>query len=109
MELTISAEGDEQALEQFYHWLRQDIDVVRTAKISTSATSGTGHMGAVEVVCMSIGTLTGLANLGVAWASFLRSRKAAPPVQFVFNTPLTDEEIAMVKRLNLPVAQGDDD
>ncbi|MFF1613527.1 hypothetical protein ACFVYA_37660 [Amycolatopsis sp. NPDC058278] len=109
MELTISAEGDEQVLEQFYHWLRQDVDVVRTVKISTTATSDTGHMGAVEVVCMSIGTLTGLANLGVAWASFLRSRKAAPPIQFIFNMPLTEDENAMVKCLNLPVAPGDDD
>jgi len=104
VELTISADGDEQALEHFYHWLREDVDVVRSATISTATTSGTGHMGAVEVICMSIGSLTGLANLGVAWAGFLRSRKAAPPVTFAVVGQLSDEQLAMLKSLNLPMS-----
>jgi hypothetical protein len=106
VELTISADGDEQALEQFYHWLRQDVDVVRSATISTAGTAGTGHMGAVEVICMSIGSLTGLANLGVAWASFLRSRKTAPPVTFTVVGPLSDEQLAMLKSMDLPTGQS---
>jgi hypothetical protein len=109
VELTISSDGDEQALEQFYHWLRQDVDVVRSAKVSTTATPGAGHMGAVEVICLSIGSLTGLANLGVAWASFLRSRKAAPPVRFTVVGPLSDEQLALLKSLDLPMGPGDDD
>ncbi|MFJ7213202.1 hypothetical protein [Amycolatopsis sp. NPDC098790] len=106
-----SAEGGEdgQALEQFYHWLRQDVDVVRSATISATGSPGSGHMGAVEVICLSIGSLTGLANLGVAWASFLRSRKSAPPVRFTVVGPLSDEQIAMLKSANLPVSQGEDE
>ena len=109
MELTISADGDEQALEQFYHWLRQDVDVVRSATIGTAGSPGAGHMGAVEVICMSIGSLTGLANLGVAWASFLRSRNATPPVKFTVVGPLSDEQLAMLKSANLPVSTDDDE
>ncbi|WP_410671595.1 effector-associated constant component EACC1 [Amycolatopsis sp. cmx-4-68] len=109
MELTISTDGDEQALEQLYHWLRQDVDVVRSAKVGTTSAPGAGHMGAVEVICMSIGSLTGLANLGVAWASFLRSRNAAPPVRFTVVGPLSDEQLALLTSMNLPMGPGDDD
>ncbi|MER6798052.1 effector-associated constant component EACC1 [Amycolatopsis mediterranei] len=77
--------------------------------MSTEGTSGTGHMGAVEVICMSVGSLTGLANLGIAWASFLRSKKNAPPVTFTVAGPLSDEELAMLKTLRLPVGPRDDE
>jgi Effector Associated Constant Component 1 len=104
VELTISAGGDEQALEQFYHWLRGDIDVVRSATISKVGSQGAGHMGAFEVICMSLGSLTGLANLGVAWASFLRSRKDKPPFTINIVGTLSDEQLDMVRRLDLPLA-----
>lgn len=103
MELTISAGGDEQALEQFYDWLREDVDVVRSASISTAGTPDSGSMGAFEVICMSISSLSGLASLGVAWASFRRSRTATPPVTFTIASPLTDEQLAFLKNLDLPL------
>ncbi len=106
MELTISADGDEQALEQFYHWLLQDVDVVRSATISTARSPGIGHMGAFEVICMSIGSLTGLANLGVAWASFHRSKKDVPPLTINIVGTVSDEQLAMLANLNLPLAPG---
>lgn len=106
MELTISAGGDEQALERFYHWLRQDVDVVRSAMIGTAGSSGAGHMGAFEVVCMSIGSLTGLANLSVAWASFCRSRKDVPPLTINIVGAWSDEQLAMLAKLDLPLAPG---
>lgn len=109
MELTISAGGDGQALEQFYHWLRNDVDVVRSATISTAGSRGAGHMGAFEVICMSIGTLTGLANLGLAWANFLRSRKDTPPITMTIVGTLSDEQIDMVRKLNLPLDPGTSD
>lgn len=104
VELTISAGGDEQALEQFYHWLRGDVDVVRSVTISRAGSQGAGHMGAFEVICMSLGSLTGLANVGVAWASFLRSRKEKPPFTINIVGMLSDEQLDMVRKLNLPVA-----
>ncbi len=103
MELTISADGDEQALEQFYHWLRQDVDVVRSAKISTAGSSGSGHMGAFEVVSMSIGSLTGLANLGIAWASFRRSKKDVPPLTINIAGPWSAEQLAALMNQDLPL------
>ncbi|WP_370962206.1 hypothetical protein [Amycolatopsis sp. cg9] len=102
MELTISAGSDEQALEQFYDWLREDVDVVRSASISTAGGADSGRMGAFEVICMSISSLTGLASLSVAWASFRRSRNATPPVTFTIASPLTDEQLAFLKSLDLP-------
>lgn len=104
MELTISADGDEQALEEFYHWLRQDVDVVRSATISTAGSSGACHMGAFEVVCMSFGSLTGLANLGIAWASFRRSKKDPPPLTITLAGPWTDEQLAVLAKQGLPMA-----
>ena len=104
MELTISADGDEQALEEFYHWLRQDVDVLRSATISPGGSSGSGHMGAFEVVCMSFGSLTGLANLGIAWASFRRSKKDAPPLTITLAGPWTDDQLAVLAKQGLPMA-----
>jgi hypothetical protein len=106
VELTISAGGDEQALEQFYHWLRQDVDVVRSAEISTAGSSGSGHMGAFEVVSMSISSLVGLANLSIAWASFRRSRTDAPPLTITLAGPWTDEQLAVLVKQGLPLAPG---
>jgi len=103
VELTIRAGGDEQALEQFYHWLRNDVEVVRSATVSTAGSPGSGHMGAFEVICMSLGTLTGLGNLGMAWASFLRSRKDKPPFTIEIVGTLSDEQLDMLRKLNLPL------
>jgi len=103
VELTISADGDEQALEQFYHWLRQDVDVVRSAEISSAGSSGSGHMGAFEVVSMSIGSLTGLANLGIAWASFCRSKKHVPPLAINIVGAWSAEELATLANQDLPL------
>jgi hypothetical protein len=102
----ISAGGDEQALEQFYHWLRSDVDVVRSSAISTAGSQGAGHMGAFEVICMSFGSLTGLANLGIAWANFLRSRKDEPPFTINIVGTLSEEQLDMLRKLNLPLAPG---
>ena len=103
MELTISADGDEPALEQFYHWLRQDVDVVRSAEISTAGSAGSGHMGAFEVVSMSIGSLVGLANLGIAWATFRRSRKDVPPFTINVVGAWSAEELAALVNHGLPL------
>ena len=62
-------------------------------------------MGAFEVICMSIGSLTGLANLGVAWASFRRSKKDVPPLTVNIVGTLSDEQLAMLTNLNLPLGQ----
>jgi membrane-associated two-gene conflict system component 1 (EACC1) len=106
VEITISAGGDEQALEQFYHWLRNDVDVVRSGVISTAGAPDTGHMGAFEVICMALSTGTGLASFGLAWASFLRTRKENPP--FVINVvgTLSDEQIEMLKKFGVPLNPG---
>jgi hypothetical protein len=103
MELTINAGGDEQALEQFYHWLREDVDVARSATISTGGSRGTGHMGAFEVICVTLNSLTALGNLGIAWANFLRSRKEKPSFTINVAGTLSEEQLDMMKKMNLPL------
>ncbi|OXM48459.1 hypothetical protein CFP71_32350 [Amycolatopsis thailandensis] len=109
MELTINAAGDEQALKEFYGWLRDDADVARSATISTAGSRGAGEMGVFEVICMSIGSLTGLANLGIAWGNFLRSRKETPPFTITIEGELTTEQRAMLRNLDLPLDPGADE
>jgi hypothetical protein len=104
VELTISAGGDELALTQFHHWLHDDVDVVRSVQISTTGSSDTGHMGAVEIICLVISTTTGLANLSLAWASFRQSRKDKPPFTIAVSGELTDEQHKVIKGLDLPSA-----
>ncbi|MFD5246757.1 hypothetical protein ACFWIW_19560 [Amycolatopsis sp. NPDC058340] len=99
MELTINAAGDEQALTEFYSWLRDDADVTRSATISFA---GSRNTEVFEVICMSIGSLTGLANLGIAWGNFLRSREETPPFVISVEGELTAEERAMIRNLDLP-------
>ncbi|OLZ47213.1 effector-associated constant component EACC1 [Amycolatopsis keratiniphila] len=99
MELTINAAGDEQALTEFYSWLRDDVDVARSATINLA---GSPDSGAFEVICMSIGSLTGLANLGIAWGGFLRSREETPPFTITVEGELTAEQRAMLRNLDLP-------
>ncbi|WP_409495864.1 effector-associated constant component EACC1 [Amycolatopsis sp. cmx-11-12] len=108
MELTINAAGDEQGLKEFYNWLRDDADVARSATISSAGSSDSGHMGAFEVICMSIGSLTGLANLGIAWGNFLHSRKETPPFTITIEDTLTAEQCAMLRNLDLPLAHPED-
>ncbi|GAB3430949.1 effector-associated constant component EACC1 [Actinophytocola sediminis] len=108
MELTISAGGDEQALEQFYHWLREDVDVVRSTKLSTAGSPGAGHMGAFEVICLSFSTLTGLGNLGLALANFQRSRKDSPSFTINVVGAVSAEQLDLLKKLNLPLTTTED-
>ncbi|WP_181772576.1 effector-associated constant component EACC1 [Amycolatopsis pittospori] len=103
MELTINAGGEEQALKEFYSWLRDDVDVVRSATITTAGARESGQMGAFEVICMSIGSLTGLANLAIAWGNFLRSRKETPPFTITIEGELSAEQRAMLRNLDLPL------
>ncbi|MFI5560672.1 effector-associated constant component EACC1 [Amycolatopsis japonica] len=108
MELTINAAGDEQALTEFYSWLRDDVDVARSATINLAGSRDTGEMGVFEVICMSIGSLTGLANLGIAWGNFLRSRKETPPFTITVEGELTAEQRAMIRNLDLPFGRPED-
>ncbi|HET6285909.1 MAG TPA: hypothetical protein VFG15_04040 [Amycolatopsis sp.] len=104
MELTINAAGDEQALKEFYNWLRDDADVTRSATISTA---DSGHVGVFEVIRVSTGSLTGLANLGIAWGNFLHSRKETPPFTLTFEGEPTAEQRAMLRNLDLPRVVSD--
>ncbi|WP_394362806.1 hypothetical protein [Amycolatopsis sp. SB7-3] len=101
MELTINAAGDEQALTEFYSWLRDDVDVTRSATLSLA---GARNPDVFEVICMSIGSLTGLANLGIAWGNFLRSRTETPPFTITVEGELTAEQRAMIRNLDLPLS-----
>jgi hypothetical protein len=105
VELTFSATDDELALGPFYDWLRADVDVLRSTTISIGGSGAAGHMGAFEVVTVSIGSLTGLANLGIAYANFLRSRKDKPAFTINVVGELTAEQLAMIRTLELPVAR----
>ncbi|WP_101606153.1 hypothetical protein [Amycolatopsis sp. BJA-103] len=105
MELTINAGGDEQGLKEFHDWLREDDDVGRSATISST---DSGQLGAFEVIRMSIGSLTGLANLGIAWGNFLHSRKETPPFTITIEGDLTGEQRAMLRNLDLPLARPED-
>ncbi len=109
MELTINAGGDEQALKEFYSWLRDDVDVARSATISTAGSRESGRMGAFEVICMSIGSLTGLANLGLAWGNFLRTREETPPFTITIEGELTAGQRAMLRNLDLPLGSPEEE
>lgn len=109
MELTINAGGDELALEQFYHWLREDVDFVRSATVSTGGSHDSGHMGAFEVICLSFSTMTGLANLAIAWANFLRSRKDSPAFTVNIVGTLSEEQLEMLQKLDLPLTSLEHD
>lgn len=108
MELTINAAGDEQALTEFYSWLRDDADVARSATIRLAGSRTTEEMEVFEVICMSIGSLTGLANVGIAWGNFLRSRKETPPFTITIEGELTTEQRAMLRNLDLPFRRSED-
>lgn len=105
MEISISAD-DDLALEQFYRWLREDVDISRTATVSRAGTSGDGHMGAVEIISMAVSNATGLAGLAIAYANWRKSRKSPPALTFTVDGPLTDELREIVEKLNRP--NGDD-
>ncbi|WP_414941863.1 effector-associated constant component EACC1 [Amycolatopsis sp. cmx-11-51] len=108
MELTINAAGDEQGLKEFYDWLREDADVLRSATISSAGSVDSDHIGAFEVIRMSIGSLTGLANLGIAWGNFLHYRKETPPFTIAIEGEPTAEQHAMLRNLDLPLAGPED-
>ena len=106
MEVSISAPGDDHALEQFYRWLREDVDISRTATLSRTGTSSGGHMGVVEIISMTISNATGLAGLAIAYANWRKARKDPPALTFTVDGPLTDELREMVGKLNQPADKG---
>jgi hypothetical protein len=101
--------GDTHELEDFYHWLRGDVDVVRAGTVTTTGLADAGRMGAFETVSMVLSNTTGLASLAIAYSSWRRARKS--PLAFTF-TP-TDEpspqEQAVIDEMNRPQPDGGDE
>ncbi len=102
MEISVSAAGNELALKQFYHWLCEDTDLTRAATVSRASTSGTGHMGALETICMTLSTSTGLASLALTYSSWRRTRKDQPVLKFTATGTLTGEQRKLLDDLNQP-------
>jgi hypothetical protein len=109
VEVSVSAVGNEFALEQFYRWLREDLDITRVATVSRTSTSGTGHMGALEVICMTLSTSTGLASLAMTYANWRRTRKDPPALKFSVSGPVTDELRKILDKLNQPEDEKPED
>ncbi|MFI5591143.1 hypothetical protein ACIA5G_39250 [Amycolatopsis sp. NPDC051758] len=107
MELSISTAEDQLALESFHRWLRDDVDIARAAAISRVSTPDDGHMGAVEVICMTLSTSTGLANLAIAYANWRKARKDPPTLTFTVTGPLTEELRKTLEILNHPEEETD--
>lgn len=107
MEISISAVGGELALDQFYRWLREDVDIARAATISRTGATGTGHMGTLETICMTVSNATGLASLAIAYANWRKARKNPPTLTFTVTGPLTDELRKTLDQLNRPEDEKD--
>lgn len=107
MEISISAAEDELALESFHRWLRDDVDVARTATISRVNAPDDGRMGVVEVICMTLSTSSGLASLAITYANWRRARKEPPALTFTATGPLTDELRRTLETLNKPEGETD--
>jgi hypothetical protein len=103
VEIRISAGDDSQALEQFYHWLREDVDVVRAATPQLTAAQDSGRMGAFEVISMAIGNATALGSLAVSLANFRSSRKNPPPITITIVGAVSDEQLEQFRKLDLPL------
>jgi Effector Associated Constant Component 1 len=113
-EITITAVEDGYALEQFYHWLRADDNIARTATVSMRSASGSGQMGAFEVISMTISNTTALASLAIAYANWRQARKNAPNLTFhrgsLSSTPRLEspgDEMQIVRDLD-PTASEED-
>jgi hypothetical protein len=82
MQVTISAEGDSGATNEFYNWLRLDSDIARSGTVSRQVGSGEGHMGVLELIDVVMSNGIALGSLIVAYASWRQARPKAPPVTF---------------------------
>jgi membrane-associated two-gene conflict system component 1 (EACC1) len=102
VEISISAVGEEIALDQFCHWLREDVDIARAATISRVGAAGAGHMGTLETICMTVSNATGLASLAITYANWRKARKNPPTLTFTVSGPLTDELRKALDQLNRP-------
>jgi hypothetical protein len=116
MVVTVSIEGDGEAVSQLFRWLREDDAVARSARVSVASPIGSGHMGALEVINVALTHATGVAGLALAYASWRRSRAAAPEVTFTGNgvsikvrdaSPATIDQI--VQALTPQIQAGDVD
>lgn len=105
VEITISAAGDEHALEQFYDWLSEDVDIARSATVELTAAHDSGRMGAFEAISMVLSNATGLAGLAIAYANWRRARKDAPKLTFTTESELSADERETLKDLNEPPDQ----
>lgn len=105
VEIIISTGGDEHQLEDFYHWLRADVDVVRAATVTPKGLVGSGGMGVFETVSMILSNTNGLDNVAIAYSSWRHARKNPPPLSFTPTTALRPDQQAVVDEMN---RQGDE-
>jgi len=109
MTITVSAAGDEIALSDFYQWLCEDLEIVRTAELRPRAAKRTGHMGALELVDVVLSNATALGSLALAYVSWRRARPEAPPLTFARNqvsVVVVDGSAAEVQRIVNDLVRG---
>lgn len=102
VEILISTAGDKHELEDFYHWLRQDVGIVRAGTVTASAPATTGAMGAFETVSMILSNASGLASLAISYSSWLRARKNPSPLTFTPTSGTEAAQQAIINELNQP-------
>jgi hypothetical protein len=67
--------GGDEAIRDFYRWLRSDVDVARNAEVALADTgAGDGAMGPLEIINVILSNATALSSLAIAYANWRRSR-----------------------------------
>lgn len=102
MEILISTAGDKNDLEDFYHWLRKDVDIVRAGIVTASAPADTGAMGAFETVSMVLSNASGLASLAISYSSWRRARKSPSLLTFTPSSGADADQQAVIDQMNQP-------
>ncbi len=83
MQVRIRSDGtDDMTLHQLYRWLSNDSELAYEGTVEGRAPSGTGQMGALEVIDVTLTHVTSLGSLVMAYASWRAARRDSSSVTF---------------------------
>lgn len=102
MQMVITGD-DAVVLRSFHAWLRDDVDVARSAKVSLVSAGGAGDMGAVEIINVVLANTIGLGNLVLAYTNWRRTRTDPPSLTLAVESEKVtprDDSTEELRRIN---------
>ncbi|GAA1035940.1 hypothetical protein GCM10009557_45280 [Virgisporangium ochraceum] len=81
IDVSIPDTDDAEPVQSFFGWITADTELAGSIDVTRSS-SAPGHMGALDIINVTLTHLVAISNLAMVYAAWRRSRPEVPTVVF---------------------------